>query len=438
LQTVGVGFRSKPFVSFFQTNLHHHHYIESTTASMEGHCHESVSDYSGKSTIAETVENYIHCEDGDVNTPLALKLRSKHGNASISRNAAKKPTTLPNEAVEYLKAWMMSPEHIAHPYPTETEKVKIMHDTGLELKQLTNWFVNNRKRYWKPRVEAHILNEKELQVASKASYKSLAAENGENANATRVLQELGCTSTGRLLMSEQGSDSLSAIRSTRRISRKEKSKLISDTLTPTSFLKSPKSHLVSRKTHLISGNTTEASQSDGTASSDSDDDRCAYSAATQPQKLQSKFNEPVSRTLHAINTSLLGQGLSDDETSPNRLDYSGFGSLLNKDAESTRVIDPTPSTTLKNAFEVALSNSLATAVNDNIAQKRKREVHIIPHRTSCDISEIVIELCTVSPRPKYRRQSIDAWKEACQTANHVYDDDLPSLEEATRLFGYTC
>jgi hypothetical protein len=49
---------------------------------------------------------------------------------------------------------MMSPEHIAHPYPTEQEKAQIMVETGIELKQLTNWFVNNRKRYWKPRVEA--------------------------------------------------------------------------------------------------------------------------------------------------------------------------------------------------------------------------------------------------------------------------------------------
>jgi Homeobox KN domain len=71
-------------------------------------------------------------------------------------NSNKKSTSLPNETVEYLKAWMMSPEHIAHPYPTDAEKSKIMKDTGIELKQLTNWFVNNRKRYWKPRVEAKL------------------------------------------------------------------------------------------------------------------------------------------------------------------------------------------------------------------------------------------------------------------------------------------
>eukprot|EP00548_Thalassiothrix_antarctica_P010425 CAMPEP_0194157504 /NCGR_PEP_ID=MMETSP0152-20130528/72283_1 /TAXON_ID=1049557 /ORGANISM="Thalassiothrix antarctica, Strain L6-D1" /LENGTH=99 /DNA_ID=CAMNT_0038865947 /DNA_START=35 /DNA_END=331 /DNA_ORIENTATION=+ len=57
----------------------------------------------------------------------------------------RKSSSLPAETVEYLKAWMMSPEHVAHPYPTEQEKSQIMADTGIELKQLTNWFVNNRK-----------------------------------------------------------------------------------------------------------------------------------------------------------------------------------------------------------------------------------------------------------------------------------------------------
>jgi len=74
---------------------------------------------------------------------------SSSGDASspINRKSKKKSTSLPVETVEYLKAWMMSPEHIAHPYPTEQEKREIMDATGIELRQLTNWLVNNRKRY---------------------------------------------------------------------------------------------------------------------------------------------------------------------------------------------------------------------------------------------------------------------------------------------------
>jgi hypothetical protein len=83
----------------------------------------------------------------------------------------KKTSSLPAETVEYLKAWMMSPEHIAHPYPTEQEKAQIMADTGIELKQLTNWFVNNRKRFWKPRVEARLQQHAHVQAATVASNK---------------------------------------------------------------------------------------------------------------------------------------------------------------------------------------------------------------------------------------------------------------------------
>lgn len=41
-----------------------------------------------------------------------------------------------------------------------------------------------------------------------------------------------------------------------------------------------------------------------------------------------------------------------------------------------------------------------------------------------------------SPRPKFRRVSIDLWKEACQSADDSYDVSLPTLEEAATLFGF--
>ena len=82
------------------------------------------------------------------------------------KGARKKSSSLPSAAVDYLKAWMMSPEHIAHPYPTEQEKSQIMADTGIELKQLTNWFVNNRKRFWKPRVEARLQQQAQAAAAA--------------------------------------------------------------------------------------------------------------------------------------------------------------------------------------------------------------------------------------------------------------------------------
>ena len=77
------------------------------------------------------------------------------GVSSSGIHPNKKKTALSQYAVQYLKNWMLSPAHIEHPYPTEEEKVQIMKTTGIEIKQLTNWFVNNRKRYWKPKVEEY-------------------------------------------------------------------------------------------------------------------------------------------------------------------------------------------------------------------------------------------------------------------------------------------
>ncbi|KAL3941919.1 MAG: hypothetical protein SGBAC_003811 [Bacillariaceae sp.] len=85
---------------------------------------------------------------------MARPLQQDSSSNHLLRSPGGSYSNLKSVTVEYLKAWMMSPEHIAHPYPSEAEKVKIMADTGIELKQLNNWFVNNRKRFWKPRVEA--------------------------------------------------------------------------------------------------------------------------------------------------------------------------------------------------------------------------------------------------------------------------------------------
>jgi hypothetical protein len=58
--------------------------------------------------------------------------------------------SLSKAAVQILKAWMFSEKHIENPYPSENEKHRLMEQTGLTKKQLTNWFTNSRKRLWQP------------------------------------------------------------------------------------------------------------------------------------------------------------------------------------------------------------------------------------------------------------------------------------------------
>ncbi|XP_059453569.1 homeobox protein knotted-1-like 3 isoform X4 [Corylus avellana] len=53
---------------------------------------------------------------------------------------------LPGDTTSLLKAWWQS--HSKWPYPTEEDKARLVLETGLQLKQINNWFINQRKRNW--------------------------------------------------------------------------------------------------------------------------------------------------------------------------------------------------------------------------------------------------------------------------------------------------
>ncbi|KAK4786340.1 hypothetical protein SAY86_003029 [Trapa natans] len=53
---------------------------------------------------------------------------------------------LPGDTTSVLKAWWQS--HSKWPYPTEDDKARLVQETGLQLKQINNWFINQRKRNW--------------------------------------------------------------------------------------------------------------------------------------------------------------------------------------------------------------------------------------------------------------------------------------------------
>nr|AWU46635.1 class 1 KNOX protein [Ceratopteris pteridoides] len=60
----------------------------------------------------------------------------------------KKKGKLPKNARQQLLDWWH--EHYKWPYPSETEKILLADTTGLDQKQINNWFINQRKRHWKP------------------------------------------------------------------------------------------------------------------------------------------------------------------------------------------------------------------------------------------------------------------------------------------------
>ncbi|KAA8525534.1 hypothetical protein F0562_007389 [Nyssa sinensis] len=53
---------------------------------------------------------------------------------------------LPGDTTSVLKDWWQS--HSKWPYPTEEDKIRLVQETGLQLKQINNWFINQRKRNW--------------------------------------------------------------------------------------------------------------------------------------------------------------------------------------------------------------------------------------------------------------------------------------------------
>ncbi|KAI3860720.1 hypothetical protein MKX03_014756 [Papaver bracteatum] len=65
----------------------------------------------------------------------------------------RKKAKLPKDSRTTLLDWWKT--HSGWPYPTEEEKMKLIEETGLDHKQITNWFINQRKRHWKPSEDPH-------------------------------------------------------------------------------------------------------------------------------------------------------------------------------------------------------------------------------------------------------------------------------------------
>ncbi|KAI1003929.1 hypothetical protein K3495_g4280 [Podosphaera aphanis] len=62
----------------------------------------------------------------------------------IETKPRKRRGNLPKETTDKLRAWFVS--HLAHPYPTEDEKQQLMDETGLQMNQISNWYINARRR----------------------------------------------------------------------------------------------------------------------------------------------------------------------------------------------------------------------------------------------------------------------------------------------------
>lgn len=99
------------------------------------------------------------------------------------KERSKSRRELPTGAVATLKAWLLSPEHFTHPYPTPQDQAMLMQKTGIDKKQLKNWFTNARRRIWKPMLKKQIESGK-ISATSPSGYSGMQVNGANHPGAT--------------------------------------------------------------------------------------------------------------------------------------------------------------------------------------------------------------------------------------------------------------
>lgn len=83
-------------------------------------------------------------------SPTSEAAISGGGNATASSppSNSRRRGKLPKPVTDLLKSWLL--DHASHPYPTEDEKKRLCDATGLSISQVSNWFINARRRILVP------------------------------------------------------------------------------------------------------------------------------------------------------------------------------------------------------------------------------------------------------------------------------------------------
>nr|QLI62355.1 homeotic protein knotted-1-like protein 1 [Salvia miltiorrhiza] len=107
---------------------------------------EEEQDNSGGETGVAEIDP--RAEDRELKNHLLKKYSGYLSSLKQELSKKKKKGKLPKEARQKLLSWWEL--HYKWPYPSESEKVALADSTGLDQKQINNWFINQRKRHWKP------------------------------------------------------------------------------------------------------------------------------------------------------------------------------------------------------------------------------------------------------------------------------------------------
>ena len=360
----------------------------------------------------------------------------------------------------------MSPEHVAHPYPTEQEKAQIMADTGIELKQLTNWFVNNRKRYWKPRVEARLQQQAQAQAVAAAAH--IAVSLSQVPAAPQV--SAGSSVTHHPDPTTQPMVSLDMTRrnasplvhpvtptSSRSVSRTTNSTVTSTGLPnvtapalatasnivaaqTTNLPATESTHRVLRAVSIVSSSASASSDS-GSYADDVDDE--IDSRGKDFEETLDEETGIVTRS-ETIAVHVLKHSTNEKEA-PTIEDVT-----ILQNVPSTRIVRSFTNVMLSYHFPQSLSadrKKVQSRRDAEIVRVKKHYLRVFLNedretesRASSGAKRKLLdnEDALERRRIKYSRRNTPAmWRDACYQAASEYDDGLPSLEEAAFLFGFS-
>lgn len=119
----------------------------------------SASDYSPSTPPEQVVSlDEGNLSGSDSHHPIHSKPSAS--NSSLRRRRG----NLPKNVTAFLRNWLV--QHKKHPYPTEDEKIELARRTSLTVNQISNWFINARRRILQP-----ILRNEQMHAASAVAKK---------------------------------------------------------------------------------------------------------------------------------------------------------------------------------------------------------------------------------------------------------------------------
>ena len=314
-----------------------------------------------------------------------VSVQSPSSKKTTKKQGRRRSNSLQPHVVEYLKKWLMCEEHINHPYPTEEEKKVMVADTGIDMKRLNNWFVNNRIRYWKPRFEALQAKQQQQKVNKQNNNEDedLSTDDHSISSVQVPIQDEEDTPSSTESVNHPKVMTSMNMIDVEVCGSEEEDNIITKTTTKTT------TKTITSRTHVVPPRLLDLSH------------------------LVQTFINDVSTTI-----------IADDSTSS-----SSSSSIVTGEEEEDHQenIDESYDLISSFRFQHQLCNKRQRTENEND--------YYIDNNATTTSKTSTYE--TTTPRFKYMRKNVEQWKLACVTSPKPDDKNLPTLDEAAHLFGYS-